>query len=241
MKQILYFSLLLSNSLFAEEQTISNLPVINIFELGVMQGQTMAYNVAAKDNITRSLNEEKGTLAMFSVKQKNNPETAYMIEIYSNEANYQSHINSSQYKFFLQKSPDILKPDHKIKINLTPRFLGDKKVYQTDKTINNLVVVDVKPEFNKGFGEIVIPEMVQSLKIEDGVLAMYASVEKERPNRWYFYEIYASEKAYQLHRKTPHFLYYLKNTAQMTTYKNAIPVSPSFLMNKGGLDFNEKQ
>ncbi|MDV5299767.1 antibiotic biosynthesis monooxygenase [Klebsiella pneumoniae] len=35
-------------------------------------------------------------------------------------------------------------------------------------------------------------------------------------NCWYFYEIYASEDAYQLHRQTPHFRDYLRQTAHMS-------------------------
>ena len=77
--------------------------------------------------------------------------------------------------------------------------------------------------------------MVESLKVEKGVLAMYAATDSHTPNRWYFYEIYASEEAYQLHRQTPHFRDYLRQTAHMSASKNAIPVKPVFLRNKGGI------
>lgn len=214
-------------------------PVFNIFELGVQNGQTAAYDAVGKANVTASVGGEKGTLAMYSVKQKNNPQMAYMFEIYADEAAYQVHIQSPQYKNFLQKSPQIL-TDHKRKINVEPQFLGDKKVRQTKRTINNLVIVDVKPEHAQAFKNTVLPEMAQSLKVERGVLAMYAATEKDNPNRWYFYEIYASEAAYQKHRKTPHFQDYLKQTADMTTYKESIPVAPALLMNKGGLRFENQ-
>lgn len=59
--------------------------------------------------------------------------------------------------------------------------------------------------------------------------------DSQTPNRWYFYEIYASEEAYQLHRQTPHFRDYLRQTAHMSASKDAIPVKPVFLRNKGGI------
>ena len=211
-------------------------PVFNIFELGIQPGQTAAYDEVGKNNITASVGGEKGTLAMYSVKQRANPEMAYMFEIYADESAYQVHTQSPQYQNFLQKSPEIL-TDHKRKINVEPQFLGDKRVRQNRRTINNLVIVDVKPEHAQAFRAAVMPEMAQSLKAERGVLAMYAATEKDNPNRWYFYEIYASEAAYQSHRRTPHFQEYLKQTAHMTDNKESIAITPALLMNKGGLNF----
>jgi quinol monooxygenase YgiN len=82
--------------------------------------------------------------------------------------------------------------------------------------------------------------MAQSIKLEEGVLAMYAAIDKANPNRWYFYEVYASEEAYQAHRLTPHFKEYIEQTAEMTTYKEAIAIKPGKLMNKGGLTWPER-
>lgn len=125
--------------------------------------------------------------------------------------------------------------DRKKKITLEPQFLGDKHIIPNERTINNLVIVEVKPEFQSEFRNIVLPEMVESLKVEKGVLAMYAGTDSETPKRWYFYEIYASEEDYQLHRQTLHFLDYLRQTAHMSARKDAIPVKPVFLRNKGGI------
>ncbi|OAM26778.1 MULTISPECIES: putative quinol monooxygenase [Eikenella] len=213
-------------------------PVFNIFELGIQNGQTAAYDEVGRNNITTSIRGEKGTLAMYSAKRADNPEIAYMIEIYADEAAYQVHTQSPQYKNFLQKSPEIL-TDHKRKISVEPQFLGDKRVRQTARTINNLVIVDVKPEHAHAFKNIVLPEMAQSLKVERGVLAMYAATEQGNPSRWYFYEIYESEAAYQAHRQTPHFQDYLTRTADMAANKEAVAITPALLMNKGGLRFEQ--
>lgn len=221
---------------FATALNVNATPIVNLFELGIQQGQTAQYDKVGTHNITTSINTETGTLAMYSMKQKNDLNMAYMFEIYADEQAYQTHIQSPQYKAFLQASPTIL-TDHKKRIALEPQFLSDKVIVQTQETVNNLVIVDVKPEFNEQFKAVVVPEMEQSLKVEDGVWAMYALTEKNKPNRWYFYEIYASEQAYQKHRQTVHFQDYLKQTADMLQDKQAIEVVPSLLMNKGGLNF----
>lgn len=237
MKNILIFTLALSSAVAAQERITPAAPVFSIFELGIQQGKTTTYEEMAKKNITASIADEAGTLGMYSIRQKANVNIAYMVEIYADNDAYKKHLESPQYKAFIQNTPDIIEPNHKRKIDTVPQFLGDKKVVQNDATINNFVIVDVKPEFSQAFKDIVLPEMVESLKVEDGVLAMYAATDKENSNRWYFYEIYASRAAYEAHRQTPHFIDYLKQTANMTTNKEAVPVSPDLLLNKGGLRF----
>ncbi len=58
-------------------------------------------------------------------------------------------------------------------------------------------------------------EIETSMKVEAGVLTLYAVFEKERPNRLTILEIYADSSAYRSHIKTPHFLKYKNGTADM--------------------------
>lgn len=229
--------LALSCSAVAQESQASVPPVFNIFELVIQQDKNNAYDSVAEKNITASVTSEPGTLAMYSAKKKMNPSVVYVFEIYADSDAYEKHLNSTSYKEFLRNSPDIFDTSQKRRIDVVAQFLADKKIVQSDNTINNFVMVDVKPEFGTAFRHIVLPEMAQSIKLEEGVLAMYAAIDKANPNRWYFYEIYASEDAYQAHRMTPHFKKYIEQTAEMATYKEAIAIKPGKLMNKGGLKY----
>ncbi len=211
-------------------------PVFNIFELGIAPGKTAQYDAVGKHNIQTSLAREQGALAMYSVKRSDDPNLAYMVELYTDEAAYQAHHASPQYATFVKQSPQIL-TDHKQKFDLVLQFAGDKKITQTPATRTNLVSVSVKPEHAAAFRQIVLAEMAQSLKAEKGVLAMYAATDARQPEKWYFFEIYADEAAYQAHRQTPHFQNYLQQTADMVQDKNFTAITPALLKNKGGLRF----
>lgn len=217
--------------------TTNAAPIMNVFELGIKEGAEAQYDTVAEHNISTSIQNEKGTLAMYSVKQKADSNMAYMVEIYADNEAYKVHAESAQYKAFLTASPQIL-TEHKKRIPLNPVFLGDKKVQQTAATRTNLVRVEVKPENNQQFARIVTAEMAQSLKAEKGVLAMYAATEQDQPNKWLFFEIYASDEAYEAHRQTPYFQDYLKQTEKMVVDKQIIEITPAYLGNKGGLYFH---
>ena len=160
-------------------------PLMNLFELGVAQGKTAKYDQVAEHNIGTSIANEKGTLAMYSVKQQANPEMAYMVEIYADGAAYQIHRNSPQYQAFVKVSPEILTA-HKKRMALVPQFLGDKKVKQTAATQARLVSVTVKPEHNAAFSKVVRAEMAQSLQAEHGVLACMPPPDKTCRTNGYF-------------------------------------------------------
>lgn len=229
---MLLICMLISSPVFATKLDAPDKRVMNLFELGVRPDRDKDFADVARQTISASVDHEAGTLAMYALHRSDNPRLAFMVELYENESAYRKHLNAEPYKAFAARAPDII--DRKNKITLEPQFLGDKHIIPDERTINNLVIVEVKPEFQTEFKNIVLPEMAESLKVEKGVLAMYAATDSQTPNRWYFYEIYASEEAYQLHRQTPHFRDYLRQTAHMSVSKDAIPVKPVFLRNKGG-------
>ena len=215
---MLLICILISSPVFATKPDVLDKSVMNLFEIGVRPDRGNDFADVARQTISASVVHEEGTLAMYALQRSDHPRHAFMVD---------------PYKAFAARAPDII--ERKNKIILEPQFLGDKHIIPNERTINNLVIVEVKPEFQTEFKNIVMPEMAESLKVEKGVLAMYAATDSQTPNRWYFYEIYASEEAYQLHRQTPHFRDYLRQTAHMSVSKDAIPVKPVFLRNKGGI------
>ena len=210
--------------------------IFNIFELGVKEIEKNAYVAVGKNNITKSVLNDEGTLGMYLVQEKENANMTYMFEVYEDEKSYQEHIKSEQYKEFLRQSPTIL-TNHKKKIQVMPEYMGDKKFVQTRNTRVNYVTVDVKERFNDTFREIVLDEMKQSIKKEEGVYVIYAATATGNSNKWYFFEIYENEKAYQKHRKTAHFKKYIEQTENIIENKEFINIEGVKLLNKGNLNY----
>lgn len=69
-------------------------------------------------------------------------------------------------------------------------------------------------------------EIEASMRLEPGVLTLYAVAEKERPNEVTILEIYADEAAYQSHIKTPHFQKYKQGTLDMVQGLELIDTTP---------------
>ena len=69
-------------------------------------------------------------------------------------------------------------------------------------------------------------EIEASMRLEPGVLVLYAVAEKERPNHVTILEIYADEAANKSHIATPHFQKYKKETLDMVQSLELVDTTP---------------
>ena len=69
-------------------------------------------------------------------------------------------------------------------------------------------------------------EIEASMRLEPGVLVLYAVAEKERPHHVTILEIYVDEAAYKSHIATPHFQKYKKETLDMVQSLELVDTTP---------------
>ena len=207
---------------------------MSLFELTVKPEQQQAIEAVGKTNLGTSIQTEAGTLAMFHTVKKDEPSKNVILELYQDEAAYQTHINAPHFKQFVEVAKTAV-TDRKV-VPLDSQILLEKQplaVFENGNYLINLAEVSVKSAQNEDFKAIVLDEMQQSMAKENGVILMYAATLKDQPNEWRFFEIYANETAYQQHRSTAHFQAYLTQTQTMVERKNVTALVGKTLASKG--------
>ena len=86
--------------------------------------------------------------------------------------------------------------------------------------------LEIDPAQLANYEAAVKEEMEVSLRVEPGVLAIYAVAEKGIPTKLIFFEIYADEAAYKAHIASPHFQKYFKTTNDMIVSRKLIDTVP---------------
>lgn len=71
-----------------------------------------------------------------------------------------------------------------------------------------------------------------AVRVEPGVLNLYAVYEKDKPTHVTVFEIYASQNAYKAHLQTSHFLKYKKETKAMVKSLELVETVPIALETK---------
>ena len=92
--------------------------------------------------------------------------------------------------------------------------------------------IEVDPQQREAFVAAVTEEMDESIRVEPGVLALYAVAEKDDPSRLRFFEIYADEAAYDGHLRSPHFRKYRATTEPMIRSRALVETVPIRLSSK---------
>ena len=94
---------------------------------------------------------------------------------------------------------------------------------------NNLVRlsrITVDPDRLDAYNAFLKEEIEASMRLEPGVLTLYATAEKDAPHKITILEIYANRAAYENHLKTPHFQKYKQGTLQMVKELELVDSTP---------------
>ena len=86
--------------------------------------------------------------------------------------------------------------------------------------------IEVKEGFLEEYKAFLEDEIKASMKLERGVLTLYAVSDKSAPNKFTILEIYANEAAYKEHIKSPHFQKYKRGTLEMVKSLELVDVIP---------------
>ena len=94
------------------------------------------------------------------------------------------------------------------------------------KNLVRLSKITVDPAQLDAYNAFLKEEIEASMRLESGVLALYATAEKDAPHNVTILEIYADRAAYESHLKTPHFQKYKQGTLSMVEHLELLDVVP---------------
>jgi quinol monooxygenase YgiN len=92
--------------------------------------------------------------------------------------------------------------------------------------------LEVDPAQLDAFGSAIAEQIEAAVRVEPGVLVLYAVSEKDNPARVRVFEIYADADAYKTHLQTPHFLKFRAITENMIRSRKLIDAVPIALAAK---------
>ncbi|MBT1688129.1 putative quinol monooxygenase [Dawidia soli] len=114
---------------------------------------------------------------------------------------------------------------------------GERAFAQEKRPMVRLARLVIDPGQLEQYKAILKEEAETSVRVEPGVLTLYAVSEKDNPTHFTILEIYADSTAYKAHLKTPHFLKYKTSTKDMVRsleLVETVPLMPDMKIKDGG-------
>lgn len=103
---------------------------------------------------------------------------------------------------------------------------GSVMAQETRGPVVRIAELEIDPAQLENYKAVVKEEMETSIRVEPGVLALYAVAEKGKPTMLRFFEMYTDEAAYNAHRESPHFRKYVEVTNDMIVSRKLIENDP---------------
>ena len=101
-------------------------------------------------------------------------------------------------------------------IALTILFgINSSALAQKQEMIVRISEIDVHPQYLEEYKAILKYEAEASVRLEEGVIAIFPMFQRDKPERVRILEMYANDAAYRAHLKTEHFLKYKSTTLHM--------------------------
>ena len=94
--------------------------------------------------------------------------------------------------------------------------------------------LEIDPAQVEAYTSALKEEIATSIRVEPGVLALYAVAVKDHPNQIRIFETYADQAAYNAHVQSLHFKKYKSETQGMVRSLKLIETSPILLGAKTG-------
>jgi quinol monooxygenase YgiN len=109
-------------------------------------------------------------------------------------------------------------------------------IAQTNKQFVRLAIIKIDSLQLKGYNDFLKEEVEASIRLEPGVITLYAVAEKENPQHVTLLETYADSARYKSHIATPHFQKYKKGTMEMVKGLELIETNPIFYVRRNELE-----
>ncbi len=112
-------------------------------------------------------------------------------------------------------------------------FLVVRRGYsEQDDRIIRLAEIDIDPAQVRAYKAALAEEIEASIRIEPGVLTLYAVSVKGQPEQVRLFEIYRDAASYQAHLQSAHFKKYKEQTQQMVKSLKLVETEPILLGSK---------
>lgn len=111
-------------------------------------------------------------------------------------------------------------------------FLYGGASAQENSMVVRLAKLQIDAAQLEGYTAALKEEIETSVRVEPGVLSLYAVSEKDHPDRINILEIYADANAYKAHLETPHFKKYKSATEKMVKSLELVEAVPIILGTK---------
>lgn len=195
-----------------------------MFNLGINSADRAEFLRVGRHNLLTSIKNEPQTLTMYSTHADHEDNDNYIFEVYHNDAAYQIHANSPQFRAYAEMAKRVIK--RRSITPLTPQLLVEQPTSFTLTQTDPAVVKLHELTLNGQQADQLITQLNQVRKQNPQLLAILAGKVTSHPTHWIVVLTYQDQSA-------------TKQQAKLFTSlpDKEITLQPDLIVSHGGLNY----
>jgi len=211
-------------------------PIFRMYKLMIDRTDRQAFVKEGTDNMTTSIKNEAGTLAMFATHEDGAGTTNYIFEMYQDSDSYKIHADSPQFKHYGQVAQKILTNREVHELQL--QFLNTKEAPLKASGVNDYAVhlseITIAKESVQQFREQLAKALAESVTNEAGALSIYAATTDDRQTDWIILSVYRDVSAQNEHAEKTN-----PELAKLIVGQNNHQLHVDTMVSQGKLELNK--
>jgi quinol monooxygenase YgiN len=204
----------------------STSPFIRWAGLDIDPAKLGGFKAAAAAHGDAVIRTEPGIAAFHAAAEADNPGRIHVFEMYDDAKAYQAHVQQAHFRHFRATTEGMVTSRRihdavAIKLGAKARLVAVPLV--------RIAELEIDPAQLPAYEAAVSEEIDDSIRLEPGVLTLYAVALADQRNHLRFFEIYAHEVAYRQHLESAHFKKYVETTKPMIRSRKLFETRPVYL------------
>ncbi|WP_203637632.1 putative quinol monooxygenase [Levilactobacillus wangkuiensis] len=217
----------------------SVVPLFRLFKLEITAVERENFVAVGTQNLTTSIQNEPGTLAMYTSHVDPAGLHNRVIEVYRDAASYEIHAHSPQFAAFQTVAKRAV--TQQTVVNLTPKLLLEQSqpLYRNpaNEAFIQLMALTVQPGQTAAYQAVVVPYLQAAMAAEPGLQVGAVGQVVDAPDQWVIFTVYQDLAAFKAHCQTAGFKQYQAAAQPLIQTADATVLTGDTLVNHGGLAF----
>ncbi|WP_204120369.1 MULTISPECIES: putative quinol monooxygenase [Levilactobacillus] len=214
-------------------------PLFRLFKLEITASERENFAAVGTQNLTTSIQNEPGTLAMYTSHVDPAGVHNRVIEVYRDDASYDIHAHSPQFAAFRTVAKRAV--TQQTVVNLMPKLLLEQPqpLYRSpaNEAFIQLIELTVQPGQTAAYQSVVVPYLQAAMAAEPGLQVSAVGQVVDAPDQWVIFTVYEDLAAFKAHCQTAGFKQYQAAAQPLIQTADATVLTGDTLVNHGGLAF----
>ncbi|MFC6202165.1 putative quinol monooxygenase [Lactiplantibacillus nangangensis] len=221
---------------------MTQVPLFRLFNLRLKASEKAAFAKVGEQNLLTSIQQEPGTLAMYTGHLDDLGIENRVLELYRDQASYEVHAKSPQFQTFKTVAGRAVVDQSVMALTLLLLLEQDPALRTVAPTQQVVVLTELmaQPTATAELQVLVKSAVRRAIAAETRLVTAYFGQVMAEPQKFVLFEVFQDDAAYQQHQQNADVKAFKQASQSLITQATTTMIKPDVLVTQGQLTFENQ-